>query len=322
MKVFVIGTGFGSRVVAPAFTATPGCEVVGIISARDHGGIDHAIRAARPDLVTVHSPPYLHREHVLAAIRAGVPAVMCDKPFGLNALESRTMLDAATAAEVAHFVNFEFRCDPARNATRDLLTDGVIGTVEHAIWLHHSTGSRTPLRPYGWLFDATLGGGWIRAWGSHAVDSLRWLLRDELLVDHAAPRVAITERQDSGGLQHTCTAEDGVSAMLRTSGTGATILIDSSFAAAANLAPRLVIFGTEGAIENVADERVVLRHVEATTTVFERARGDLDRHLAPMRLWAQRIRDAVVDGVSPPGLPTFFDGVACAELLDQLRSPT
>ena len=84
VRVLVVGTGFGARVVAPVFSDTRGCAVVQVVSARDDEGIASAIARERPDLVTVHSPPFLHDRHVRIALDAGVGAVMCDKPLTMD----------------------------------------------------------------------------------------------------------------------------------------------------------------------------------------------------------------------------------------------
>ena len=93
MRIAVIGRGFGERVVAPVFAATDGCEVVDVASARD----DAAVRAlaARPDvdLLSVHSPPFLHAPHVRLALAAG-KAVLCDLILARICLRSG---DTATA---------------------------------------------------------------------------------------------------------------------------------------------------------------------------------------------------------------------------------
>jgi hypothetical protein len=84
------------------------------------------------------------------------------------------------------------------------------------------------------------------------------------------------------------------------------------------LAPRLVIAGADGVIECVADARVTLRRADGTREVFERPEGDGDPHLAPMRRWAEVVRDAVRGGVAVA--PTFADGWACDVVLDRLRA--
>lgn len=317
VRVGVIGAGFGARVVAPVFSDLDGCEVVDVVSARD----DDAVRAlcGRRDLhlVSVHSPPFLHAAHVEAALLGG-HAVLCDKPFGRSVAEATEMLAAAKEAGVVSLVNFEFRHDPARRHLRDLLAAEVSGPVRHVSWTHWSSGSRVPPRPYGWLFDRASGGGWIGAWGSHTVDTLRWLFGEVAAVS-AEVRTDVAERADESGVMHPCDADDGFTATLR-SERGATIAIDSSFAAPASLAPRLVIVSDDGVVECIADARVVVWQADGTRTEWARPHVDGDPHLVPMRAWAEVVRDAVRDGAVPPGAPTFADGLACREVLDALAA--
>jgi predicted dehydrogenase len=320
VRVGVVGTGFGGRVVAPTFNATEGCEVVDVVSARDDGAVEELCRRPGLDLVSVHSPPFLHVRHVGCALAAKC-AVLCDKPFGVGVREAEAMLADAEAAGVVHLVNFEFRCDPARLQMRDWIGQHVIGAVEHVGWTHLSSGSRVPLRPFGWLFQRSAGGGWIGAWGSHAVDTLRFVLDAEITSSHAHLSTTIRQRPDHDGLPRVCDAEDGLIATLHTS-TGATVAIDSGFAAPVSLPPRMTVIGTTGVIENVADTRLVLRATDGTRD--ERSFGDrgADRHAGPMTRWAEVVRDAVREGSAPAGAPTFVDGVACARVLDRLRAGT
>ncbi|MGQ0803916.1 MAG: Gfo/Idh/MocA family protein [Actinomycetota bacterium] len=315
MRVGVIGTGFGARVVAPVFAGTEGCEVVDVVTSRD----DAAVRALchRPDvdLISVHSPPFLHAAHVREAMAAG-RAVLCDKPFGLDASESAELLAAVEAAGVVHLLNFEFRHDPVRVRLHELVAGGAIGAIEHVQWTHISSGSRVPLRPYGWLFEQALGGGWIGAWGSHAVDALRWML-GEVVAARGERRITVTERPDAEDTMHPVDAEDGFTAWLELQ-SGATAVLDSTFAATASIAPRLVVTGSDGVLECVADARITLRRADGTREVFERPAADSDPHLVPMRRWAEVVRDAVRAGTSVA--PTFADGWACDVVLDALRS--
>src|ERR1700756_4771292 len=122
MKAVVIGTNFGAKVVAPAYQKA-GFEVE-VVSPRDTEAVKRA--CAEPvDLVSVHSPPFLHREHVLLAIESG-RNVLCDKPFGISSREAREMLEAAENAGVLHFLNFEFRQESIRRKAKELLDQGAI----------------------------------------------------------------------------------------------------------------------------------------------------------------------------------------------------
>jgi len=316
VRIGVIGRGFGARVVAPVFAETEGCAVADVVSPRD----DVAVRAlcARDDVdvVAVHSPPFLHRDHVRYAVEAG-HAVLCDKPFGRNAEDAVAMHDHAVAAGVLHLCNFEFRFHPAREQLRALVLDGAIGAVEHIQWSAFSAGSRLPLRRYGWLFDRDLGGGWVGAWGSHVVDFLRWTL-GELPDATAELRTTIRERPDADGRMHHCTAEDGFTASLRSAG-GVTVTIDTTFVAPVNVPSRVTVIGADGVLECVSDHRITLRTDEGLREELEVDHGRGDPHLLPMRRWAVAVRDTVRRGSVEPGTPTFADGLACAVVMDRLR---
>jgi predicted dehydrogenase len=317
VRVGVVGTGFGARVVAPVFDQTEGCAVVDVVTARDARAV--AALASRPDvdLLSVHSPPFLHAEHVRLALAHG-KAVLCDKPFATTPAEAAALRAEADAAGVVHLVNFEFRQHPARRLLRALVGDGVIGQVEHVSWVHLSAGSRVPLRPYGWLFDRALGGGWIGAWASHAVDTLRFCF-GEVVSAVGVPRTDVPRRPDADGRPRTCTAEDGLAASLVLA-TGATVSLDSSFAATASPAPRLTVAGSEGVVEIVADARFTVHRAGGRRDELPLPdTSGPERHDVAMRRWAPLVRAAVESGAVPDDAPTFADGEACDVVLAALR---
>jgi len=316
VRVGVIGRGFGGRIVAPVFAETSGCEVVDVVSPRDEGAVRTLCAQPDIDLIAVHSPPFLHHDHVLWALDAG-RAVLCDKPFGTNAADAVAMDTAARAADALAFLNFEFRLHPGRAALRALVREGAIGSVEHVQWSAFVAGSRVPLREHGWLFDADRGGGWIGAWASHAVDFIRWTF-GEIVDAHAQLHTTVTERPDRDGAMHRSTAEDGFTASM-TIANGATVAIDTTFAARVNVPPRITVLGSEGALESIGDSRIMMRTDDGTTEVFSFDAPAEDPHLVPMRAWAEVVRDAVRSGEVRDGIPTFADGVACARVLDALR---
>ena len=319
VRIGVIGTGFGERVVAPVFDATEGCEVVEVVSARSDADVANLCDRRDIDLVTVHSPPFRHVSHVRRALAAG-HAVLCDKPFGKNSGDAQTLLAAAETAECLHLVNFEFRYDPMRILLRTLIRDGAVGRPERVLWTHWSSGSRVPLRPHGWLFERALGGGWLGAWGSHTVDALRWIF-GEVLTGHGEGSTVIDERPDSEGVLHHCDAEDSFTAWLTLDG-GTAVTIDSTFVASSSIAPRIVVAGEAGVLECIADARIIVRRADGTREVHERPASDGDPHYEPMRRWAEVVREAVASGSAPTGAPTFEDGLACARVLDHIgRQP-
>ena len=319
MRVGVVGGGFGQRVVAPVFAATPGCEVVDVVSARDDVAVRALATRADVDLLSVHSPPFLHAPHVRLALDAG-KAVLCDKPFALDADEAAGLEAEARSAGVVALCNFEFRYEPGRAWLREMVGKDAFGPIEHVQMTRISASSRIPLRPWGWLFDRALGGGWVGAWGSHAVDTLRFVLGAEVTGTEALLRIDVPERPDARGEIHRCTAEDGFSASM-TMSNGASVAIDSGFGAVANMAPRFALFGANAAAELVGESRISIRRADGTReTVDLEEDTRADAHLAPMRRFAEVVRDSVTTGDIGEGVPTFADGRACDAVLDQLRA--
>ena len=225
------------------------------------------------------------------------------------------MLAAARDAGVLHFLNFEFRQDPTRRALHDVVAGGGIGAPVHLHATSFLSASRHPLRPYGWLFDRDLGGGWIGAFGSHAIDTIRWLMGD--IVDaRGGCRIDVPERPDHDSRMRRCTAEDAFTAHFRLA-SGATATVDTAFAAPANLVPNITVIGTDGVAELVGAAELRVKRPGARTEVQQFTPFDGDPHLPAMRPWAALVRDAVERGTQLS--PSFADGVACAEVMDLLR---
>ena len=321
VRVGVIGRGFGARVVAPVFRDTEGCEVVDVVTPRDDAAVSALCARTDVDLISVHSPPFLHCDHVRRAIETG-HAVLCDKPFGRNPADAQAMYDLAADAGVVNLVNFEFRRHPARRELRSLVRDGVVGAVEHVQWsVFHPWWRFDASRPFGWSFDAELGGGWIRLSGSHLIDFMRWTL-GEIVDATGAIRTTIPERADTEGRIRRCTAEDGYTAVLLTAG-GATVTIEGTATSSALRPNRLTVIGSEAVLELVnenpreEDARIVRYAPEGSKELFSFDQGDT--YLAQMRQWAEIVRDSVRNGHPEPDAPTFADGLACARVMDRLE---
>jgi predicted dehydrogenase len=314
MRIGVIGRGFGAKVVAPAFASTDGCEVVDVVSPRDESAVAALCARKDVDLVSVHSPPFLHADHVRRAVEAG-HAVLCDKPFGRNAVEAAEMCKLASDAGVLGLLNFENRYDAARQRLRALVAEGAIGAPEHLQFSMILSIWRAPLRRHGWLFDDALGGGWLRALGSHLIDFSRWTF-GEVVEASGQLRTAIAERPDTGGDLHRCTADDGFVAALR-SERGVTTVIDSSAAAPVTVMPTAIVVGSHGVLESVGDSRIALHTATGTREVFT-AEAGANALFSAQREWCAVIRDAVRGGALPPDAPTFADGLAWNEVLDRL----
>jgi predicted dehydrogenase len=320
-RALIIGTGFGSRVVAGCYEEAG--MTVRVVSPRD----PQAVRAAcaEPlDLVSVHSPPFLHAEHVNLALDHG-HAVLCDKPFGVSADEARQMLTRAREVGVVHLLNFEFRHDPGRQRVKEIIDSGGIGRVVHMNWNFYNSFSRIPLRKHGWQFDRMCG-GWLRINGTHMVDAIRWLVGEIVEVD-CRVRTDVGERPDKDGKMQTSTAEDAFTAILTTD-TGASVVIDTAWAVSGTLPDRWSIIGTDGIIDVTEAVEIYTPPMVRDTHITLLKDGNVeverigpfegDGHLPAMRPWAVAVREAVSNGRQIQ--PSFVDGFACSEVIDRLHA--
>jgi predicted dehydrogenase len=226
------------------------------------------------------------------------------------------MLDAATAAGVIHLANFEFRHDAARQKVKTLIDQGAIGTPQHVHWSRYTAGFRTPLMPYGWLFDRERGGGWIGAYGSHVIDTLRWWIGD-IRDGTGACRTDLPIRPDADGVPTACTAEDAFGAVL-TFADGATATIDTASSAPLTGPQQVQVLGSQGVLTMTGTTRLVLSRPNVDDEEFTLPPVTGDVHEPSFTAWAELVRDAVRDGRQIE--PSFRDGLACAEVMDRLRA--
>ncbi len=241
--VGIIGAGFARSTQVPAFQACPGVEVVSLASARRERaeavarelGIRHVssdwrdvVRHPDVHLVSIATPPHLHREMTLAALEAG-KAVLCEKPTALDASEAEAMWRAAQGRGVLALMDHELRFLPARQRLRELVRSGELGALRHAR-VHYRSGNRADAsRPWDWWSDAGQGGGVLGALGSHAVDALRFLLGREptevlgALATHTPARI-----DPATGTAKPVTADEEAEVLLRfDGGLTATVTLSS-----------------------------------------------------------------------------------------------
>jgi predicted dehydrogenase len=185
------------------------------------GGVPHAytdlarmLEEQRPDLVTICTPPTLHREQTIAALNAGA-WVWCEKP----PVPSLADFDAVEAAEGADggpyaAIVFQHRFGSGAAHVRRLLDAGALGRplVAHCqtTWYRDAAYYAVPWRGR-WQ---TEGGGPAMGHGIHQMD---------LLLDLLGPWSEV--RAMAGRLVHDVETEDVSTALLRfESGAMATVV--------------------------------------------------------------------------------------------------
>lgn len=124
-------------------------------------------------------PNDAHAEPCIAAAAAG-KHILCEKPLGRTAVESKAMLDAVEKAGVKHMVAFNYRFVPAIRQIKNLIDSGALGRIYHwrAVYLqewimpHFGT-------PMIWRLDKSVAGsGALGDLGAHIIDLAHYLVGD------------------------------------------------------------------------------------------------------------------------------------------------
>ena len=189
LRVAVAGLGFGEQVHLPALAACPLTEPVALWHPRAErleqacaasglpGFSDFDALLADPtvEALVIATPPGPRFELAKASIAAG-KHLLLEKPVALNAEQVQELQRLALGAGVCVGVDFEYRAVPLFQQLAALLQQGAIGTpwLVKLDWL---MGSRAdPRRPWSWYSQRSAGGGVLGALGTHAFDTLHWLV--------------------------------------------------------------------------------------------------------------------------------------------------
>ncbi|MEX0806582.1 MAG: Gfo/Idh/MocA family oxidoreductase [Candidatus Binatia bacterium] len=109
----------------------------------------------RVQAVYIATPASAHKENMLLCLNAG-KAVLCEKPFTVNAREAEEVIALARAKNVFLMEAMWTRFLPLMVKVRELLAAGAIGEVSQFI---ADLGTASPIDPEGQVFSAELGGG-------------------------------------------------------------------------------------------------------------------------------------------------------------------
>ncbi len=183
----VLGAGSIAGRFAEALASLPDAEPLAVGSrsqetadrfARAHGfsrsyaGYENLAADPDVDVVYVATPHPFHAENVELCLRAG-KAVVCEKPFTVNAAEARRLVGIARERDLFLMEGMWTRFFPLMGRLRRMLADGAIGEPR---MLTVDFGFRAPFDPASRLFDPQLGGGAMLDVGVYCVSFASMIL--------------------------------------------------------------------------------------------------------------------------------------------------
>ena len=193
-------------------------------------------------------PNDAHAEPSIVAAQAG-KHILCEKPLGRTAEESKTMLDAVQKAGVKHMVAFNYRFVPAIRQIRKIVESGALGKIYHfrAVYLqewimpHYNT-------PMIWrLQKSVAGSGALGDLGAHIIDLGRYLVGEVKSVS-AMTKTFIPERPWGDGTMGKVDVDDAFAAVVEFENGALGTLEATRFAAGRKNANTLEINAEKGSI--------------------------------------------------------------------------
>src|SRR3954463_15221177 len=178
----LVGYGFGGRYFhAPLLAAAPECTFLGVVTTsaerREQLGREHPdaqtfhslaeLAAAGAEAVSISTPADTHSSLTDEALDLGL-AVVCDKPFALDAAAARASVERAERLGLPLSPYQNRRWDSDFLTVRSLMDSGRLGTVLR----FESRFERFSPEPG----PPAAGGGTLRDFGSHLVDQAIVLL--------------------------------------------------------------------------------------------------------------------------------------------------
>jgi predicted dehydrogenase len=98
--------------------------------ARPYDDLDALLRAEKPDVVHITTPPGSHLPLAMKAMDAGAH-VYVEKPLTLRYADAKTLIDHALRAKKKLTIGYSYLFDPPALAMRDLIARGVLGAPVH-----------------------------------------------------------------------------------------------------------------------------------------------------------------------------------------------
>jgi predicted dehydrogenase len=183
----ILGTGGIARTFVDGLGSLPEAEVLAVGSRseasaaafagekeipRHYGAYEGLAEDPDVDVVYVATPHPFHAENAELCLRAG-KAVLCEKPFTLNAAEAERVVGLARERGLFLMEGMWTRFFPLMQEVRRLVTEGTIGEVR---MLNVDFGFRAELDPASRLFDPALGGGALLDVGVYCVSMASMVL--------------------------------------------------------------------------------------------------------------------------------------------------
>jgi len=124
------------------------------------------------DIVVIASPPHLHAEMALAAIRAG-KAAFIEKPVATTVADGLLLLEESRRQNVPATIDYVMRYSPLYQVARQIIETKLLGTLRRMDFRNDAGDEGLADDP--WFWDREKSGGIFIEHGVHFFDVYGWL---------------------------------------------------------------------------------------------------------------------------------------------------
>jgi predicted dehydrogenase len=200
VRVGLIGTGTWGNIHAQTYTEYPRAALAAVCDLREERarkvaaqyGVSQVytdyramLRNERIDAVAVVTPDFAHREIIEEAARAG-KHIIVEKPLATTEEDLARIAEAVTKAGVKLMVDFHNRWSPPLVVAKNDIEQGKLGDLVSG-YLRLNNPFFVPLKLLAWSASSSI----LWFLGSHAVDTLRYLFRDEVVRVYSVSRSGV-----------------------------------------------------------------------------------------------------------------------------------
>ncbi|MHA2403420.1 MAG: Gfo/Idh/MocA family protein, partial [Candidatus Kariarchaeaceae archaeon] len=277
------------------------------------------------DLISIATPPYLHKEMTIAALEAG-KHVLCEKPLALNSDEAKLMVQAAEDSGLTAMLDLEFRYMPNRAYMMELISTGFCGEIyQFDITINSPSRINPRSRGFNWWSNSKAGGGILQALGTHYIDFIVQTCGKINSVS-GQTKIHIPKRLNKfTGKMKKVSSDDSVSCFFDVGNKSqATLKINTT--TPFGLGTRIEIYGSEGSLILLQDQTLVggkvgvdenLKQMNTPIKYIQERKNGEHHLIPPFKALLNDFAMGVKQGSSPH--PNFVDGLEIQKVIDAIR---
>jgi predicted dehydrogenase len=162
---------------------------------KPYGSYEEVLSDPEVQAVYIALPHHMHFDWTIRCAQAG-KAILCEKPFTLNAFEAKRALNEVRANKVFFMEAFMYRCHPQTLKVKELVDSGAIGEV---LAISSEFGFAASKDWTNFRADGTLGGGGLMDVGTYCVSFSRLVAGEEPAAAHYAAVINDRGYDEIGG---------------------------------------------------------------------------------------------------------------------------